>query len=442
MENNSQKWVHIIGIAGVTSSAVAVMFKNLGWKVTGSDENVYSPASDVLNNHDVKYFEGFSYKNLEDEGRFPDLVILAGSKNAKNKEVLFAQKQNLTIKSYPEILAEYVEKQGKSIVVTGTFGKTSITAMLVHTLKTLGINVSYMVGGFTDSLETTIEPKTDVTDWSVIEGDEYLSSKIDTRSKFFHYHPNILVIASVVWDHTDLFKTEEEYINNFKNYVSGLSEDVVIFARKTPIIEGIVSSAKAKVIFFEETTLDIPLVGKFNKENASFVYQISKYLQLDEIKSLDALKNFKGIKRRLEVRHKTENLVIIDDFGSSPAKAKGSIESVKQEFLDSNLIIVYEPNEGARTKDSLQLYNNLFNDAVKIYFPTFRDIPDRITAEELLDYLRTKVVDRNKFIFTPSDEKLIELILEDIGSFSKNVVLFLGSHNFEDKIKLLVSSVD
>lgn len=437
MEN---KWVHIIGIAGITSSALAVMMKDLGWKVTGSDEDIFSPAKDVLDDAKVNYSVGFSYKNLIDGDKMPDLVILAGSKNAKNKELLFAQKQGLTVKGYPEVLADLVVVKDNSIVVTGTYGKTSITAMLVYVFEYLGKKVSYMYGGKTDSLSKTIAPKFEDTDFSIVEGDEYIASKVDLQSKFFYYKPKYLIINSIAWDHTDFFKTEEDYINNFKDLVSRLPEDGVIFHNNSENISKAVENSKSKLIGFDfdKYKVETNLVGRFNHENAAFVNMVVSHFYPDQKDKIQqALKSFKGMKRRLELRYSKDNIKVIDDFGSSPAKAKGTMNTVNQEFDDYKKIVIYEPNEGGRTEESRPIYKGAFDGVDTIILPGFRNIPNRLSSEDLYDILSKEY----KTILSKNSEEVLTLIKNEIDPDRKNVIIFMGSHNFEDQIKKLLENI-
>lgn len=432
-------WVHIIGIAGVMSSSLAQMLKEEGFLVTGSDEQVYPPATDILDKAGIHYFNGFSYKNLIDsEGKYPDLVILAGAKSSKNKEVLFAKKRGLKIQTSAEVIRDFILVNNQSIVVTGTYGKTSITAMLSYLLRESGRKVSYMFGGFTASLTYNMKPKTNATELSIIEGDEYFASKDEMKSKFFYYKPTVLVINAIEWDHTDMFKTEEDYIQNFKNYVETLTSQDIIFAAKTENIEKVVQNVKAKVIFldYEQFKVKTSLIGKFNNDNAAAVNQICQFLGLDSELVAKLMVQFKGLKRRLEVRYKSEDLIIIDDFGSSPAKAKGSIKSVKNEFPDFGIISVYEPNEGARTEESLTLYKNVFDDVKLILLPEFRKVINRISEVELSSQLKS--INYNSELVKSSEE-----LWNKVKSLEKKtIILFLGSHSFEDKIQYLISKLD
>jgi UDP-N-acetylmuramate: L-alanyl-gamma-D-glutamyl-meso-diaminopimelate ligase len=430
------KWIHIIGIGGITTSAVALEFKKKGWKVTGSDPGIHYPTDKELETNGIIVYPEFSYENLVEGDLFPDIVLLGSSTLKGNKEYLFAKKQKLPIKTYPEILESEVVVYDNSIVVAGTYGKTSLSAMLIYLFEKCKKNISYMYGGISDSIESRVRFKNESTEYSIIEGDEYINSRIDPKSKFFFYHPKYLILNSVEWDHTDFFKTEEEYFANFKNLIKIVPENGIIFASKTEVIRTLLETASCKIIWLEGgEKIETNLLGKFNKENLSKAYEIGVGIGLDyDLKNI--LSKFQGIKRRLETRFKNDKYKVIDDFGSSPAKAAKTIDTLNNEFPDHKLVIVYEPNEGARTDESIGLYKGLFDDAEVVYFPEFREMKNRINAENL----KSKINSSN--IVVTSREKLVSKVVNSLEIDSKYVVAFLSSHSFEKEILDLIKELN
>lgn len=439
----NKKWVHIIGIAGVTTSALALEFKRIGWEVTGSDKNIYPPTSDILADVGITLYTNFSYKNLIKNGKSPDLVIFTASKSVKNKEYLFAKKQQLLIKTFPEVLHDRVVVHGKSIVVTGSYGKTSITSMLSYVFQKAGINISYMFGGFSPSFTKTIQFRDDSTEWSIVEGDEYIASKVDPRSKFYFYDPSVLVINSIEWDHTDVFKTKEDYIENFRKLVQTIPAEGKIFAVRSENIDLVLEGANAAVIYFDSAVYSVKtnLLGNFNNTNAAFVNQIAQNLGVEADVCKEAIFEFRGISRRLEKRYENENCIIIDDFGSSPSKAKGSLFSLREEFPNANIISVFEPNEGARTNESLAQYDStIFSAADIVVFPEFREIPERMTAPELYEHLQKD--DSATKYFNLGNDDLVKSLKRHFVSDKKNIIVFMGSHNFEGMIQEVIKELD
>ena len=213
----------------------------------------------------------------------------------------------------------------------------------------------------------------------------------------------------------------------------------MIFANNSENINKVIQNAKCTIVHFDFKQYEVQtgLIGKFNKENAAVANQVAQHLGLKKQLVENAILDFKGIKRRLEVRFETDKIIIIDDFGSSPAKAKGAIETIKEEYPSKKIIIVYEPNEGARTQEALKLYKNLFNKSDHTFFPTFREIPERINALEL-----SKFFPENQNIkYEPDNKKLINQIIDITKNSEKNfVICFLGSHDFEGMITKLITT--
>jgi UDP-N-acetylmuramate: L-alanyl-gamma-D-glutamyl-meso-diaminopimelate ligase len=435
----AKKWVHFIGIAGITTAPLATVFKQQGWLVTGSDENIYSPAKDWLENASITCQIGYSYEHLvNQDGKYPDLVIMGSSKHPKNKEFLFAQKHNLVIKSYPEILEEYVVKPGKSIVVVGSFGKTTITALLTYIFEQAGLHPSYMFGGLTASIAESLKFKTPETQYSIIEGDEYVASKVDLQSKFFYYHPDILVLNGLEWDHTDVFTTPEEYFNNFRKLIDQMPAEGIIFANHSENIDQVLSGVKQKVVYLNNDRFQTPtmMLGKFNKANVAVAHEVSVFLGLNPEIVRKSLAEFKGIKRRLEIKYQTTKLTIIDDFGSTPAKAAGSLAAIKEEYPDSFVVCVFEPSEGGRTEKAANLFKGVFKYADRVLFPEFKKMKNRVSAADFDLEVKNHHTGAQYFA---DNNKLVAELENIVKSSSKPVVVaFLGSHDFEAKIAQLM----
>ena len=217
------KKIHFIGICGVAMSALALAFKRQGWKVTGSDVGFYPPVSTHLKEAGIDFYPGWHPEKINK----PDLVVVGNVASSTNPEWLYVQEHKLNYKSYPEVIAEYFVKKN-SIVCAGTYGKTTSTALLTWILKEAGFDPNYMFGGLmaTQGGETPPLPSAEMTDapWSILEGDEYKTSKWDDGAKFFHYSPTHLLLTSVVWDHADVYPTEGSYFEAFRKLVAMVPE--------------------------------------------------------------------------------------------------------------------------------------------------------------------------------------------------------------------------
>lgn len=456
LKNESTKWVHLIGIVGVTMAPVAAEFKRLGWFVTGSDKGFFPPMSTYLIDKNISVEVGFRKEHLTKKyykeklgnrfdssiGDVPDLIVLGNAIASKNPELLFAKEKKVKVSSFPEILEKYEILKGKSIVVAGTFAKTTTTALLVHIFQTAGKDISYMIGALTNEIYDGVRFREASTEWSITEGDEYVSSIFDQKSKFFHYHPDFLVLTSAQLDHTDVFPTEEAYVANFKKLAESVPQDGLIVASKNgKNINEVIENAKAKVIFYEydekNFEFEEKLVGRHNKENIVAAATMARNLNISMENIKKAVSTFTGVKRRLEVRLATENSTIIDDFGSTPAKAPSSIEAVKEEFKGRKIYVIFEPNAGSRTEEAIPLYDNVFKDAQEVIIPRLTQIKARPGEKRIGGKELSEVISKThkKVIYFPSDDELVEYLVKAGG---KKVIVFMGSHGFRGMIEKTV----
>lgn len=449
----NKSWLHIIGVCGKTTSLVAKMFQDEGWFVTGSDHQYFSPALDFIIKNNIHHVEGFDFKHLTKDfwnssisgfsiDENPNLVIFVESITPKNKEYMFAKNKGLNPKPFSEVLGEYLVK-ADSIVVVGTAGKTTTTAIIALIAKDLGLNPSYMIGADVINFDESI--KNTESQFSVIEGDEFYNPKLTEGAKFLKFKPQYGVITSLGWEHQDVYPTHELYLKEFQKFVKLIPSDglLVIDAddnnsvlvskyAKCRVVQYssmldkdakytfkiVKQDSKKVVILFEGQVkvfeFSLKIIGDYNAKNiiASFIIfneltklvRYSKY-SITKEKILKSINNFKGIKKRLEIINEkiVNNKVIriIDDFGVTPNRAKNSITSLHNYDPTSEIISVYEPISGSRIRDI-----NLFN---KEYSNTFKKsklviIPD-------LSSFNDGLLDSENFV----------LWLEKIGVNSKHI---------------------
>ena len=443
----NNKWVHFIGIGGVTMAPLAVEFVKKGLLVTGSDKDLFDPIKTFLQDSKIKINKGFVFNNLIDNNQLPGLVICSSSVSLKNKEYLFAKKQGIHIEHYPQVLLRELIVPD-SIVVAGTYGKSTITAMLVDIFKRAGKNISYMFGALPIEGSQSVILKDDSTEFSVVEGDEYISSRWDGKSKFFYYKPKYLLLASLKWDHTDVFKTEQEYVENFKNLVDSMSSDGLIFANNEDAhIQEICADVGTKCVMFdfkelkkwgEENQIKTTALGDYNYRNALVAAKFATYFDINLEVIKEALLNFKGLKRRLEIRYASADskYVVIDDFASSPAKVTGSIKSLKKEFPDHKLTIIFEPNTGSRTKASLNNYIDVFNGVDYVLLPKFAKLiksKDIIIDEKVLAaFLKKNDIHVSEY---SENKDLIDKLSEIVNDGGPHAFVFMSSQGMEPLIQ-------
>jgi UDP-N-acetylmuramate: L-alanyl-gamma-D-glutamyl-meso-diaminopimelate ligase len=250
LPNTSKNWacpseakrrrVHFIGICGVGMGALAIMMKKKGYKVTGSDVGFYPPISTHLQAHGIEYYAGWHAERIGCHPDFrrddschdsckPDLVVVGNVAGSENPEWKFVQENNIPYVSYPELIARELVKKN-SIVCAGTYGKTSASALLAWILINANKKPAYMFGGLSQTPELASDDLGG--DWSVLEGDEYKTSRWDNSPKFSHYSPTHLLLTAVKWDHADVYPTEESYFEAFKKLVASVPEDGLVVVSK------------------------------------------------------------------------------------------------------------------------------------------------------------------------------------------------------------------
>lgn len=470
------EWIHFIGICGVVTSGLAVMFKYRGVKITGSDKGFFPPVSLYLEKYDIPIAIGYKKERLTDEdGNHPDLVIVQGLKGDKNEEYLEAKQLGIEIQSFPHILSEYVITD-ESIVVAGTYGKTTITAALVDIFEKNKDEISYMFGGITPDMKETAKAKSQTTKYSIVEGDEYLTSLTDKTSKFFYYSPKYLVINSCQWEHPDIFPTEKSYIENFTQLVKQIPANGIIFANANDKnVVDISQKAVCKVIYYsankdkayikplwylERISKPLPtfvrldediasleiipyerkVIGEFNEENLLAAAVLSYELGIRKERIQEAIADFQGIKRRLEIKYQQKEFIIIDDFGSSPPKAQGSLKALREDYPESEIYVVFEPNTGNRTEAAIPTYSGAFDKVDEIIFPRFTRLPKtqlhRLNEQELADKLKSYY---SNITVVPEDDILLKMLIKhiELGSNKHKIIIFMGSHGFRGMIDKL-----
>jgi len=448
-----KKHIHFIGICGVGMSALAILWQKKSWHVTGSDVGFYPPVSTHLTEHKISYYPGW---HVEKMGT-PDLVVVGNVAGSHNPELQHVIKNNIPHVSYPELIAQNLIKEN-SIVCAGTFGKTTTTAMLAFVLKEANLDPAYMFGGISNSLDLSADDLGG--EYSIIEGDEYKTSRENIAAKFFSYHPTHLLLTGIKWDHADVYPTQQSYLEAFEKLVATVPPNGLIVAcSDDENIKNIIKKATAPVVtygqnksnfiytdivqtkngveftienFGEAYNLSSPMLGDFTAKNICGVFVMAKELGVEPNRIIEAIKKFKGLKRRLEKRGQTKfGADVYDDIAHSPAKAQAILTNLKNIYA-GKIYAIFEPNTGNRQKESLLDYDYKFNDADEIIIPRLTKVktPDSIEGEEL-----SKIISK-----THHNVKYFEKD-EDLISYLKNTpqtndaVVFMGSHSFRGMIE-------
>ena len=349
--------IHFIAIGGAAMHNLALALHLKGDTVTGSDDVIFDPSKTRLEARGIlpKVFGWYPDKITSNL----DAVVVGMHAKADNKELLKAQDLGLKIYSYPEFLYEQ-SKFKTRVVIGGSHGKTTITSMILHVLHYFDRDVDYMVGAQLEGFDVMVK-LTDENDFIILEGDEYLSSPIDSRPKFHLYKPNIALLSGIAWDHINVFPTWDIYVEQFKIFIDSIikggsityniedaevkkvvenSENTIRkFPYQTPdyIVENGIT-----ILETDEGSMPIEIFGKHNLNNLAGAKWICQQIGIDENDFYEAISTFQGASKRLEKIAETDNAVAYKDFAHSPSKVLATTNALKNQYPDRKLIACLE----------------------------------------------------------------------------------------------------
>ncbi len=409
--------IHFIAIGGSIMHSLAIELKKNGHNISGSDDSIYEPSkSNLINNNLFPNYKGWKdsliNKNL-------DMVILGMHAKKDNPELLMAQRIGVPIFSFPEFIANNsIHKQ--RIVISGSHGKTTITSMILHVLNTCSIPCDYVVGAHLEGIDNQVRLQNNSA--IIIEGDEYLSSCIDTKPKFHYYKPNILVVSGVAWDHINVFPTESSYQEVFKNLIFQCSNSCNIFycAEDQFLSDICVNKSNAnpyglpsyvirdnKFILINKTKhYPLKIFGKHNLLNIQAAKNVCLKLGVSEQEFFQSITSFSGASKRLTLLKESKDQSIYLDFAHSPSKVQATISAVKELYPNRELIACLE----------LHTFSSLNKSFFIKYYSSFE------LAEEVWIY----------YSHSPSNKKPVDLDVNTIKGSISNAKLCVI--NYKDKL--------
>jgi UDP-N-acetylmuramate: L-alanyl-gamma-D-glutamyl-meso-diaminopimelate ligase len=349
--------VHFIAIGGAVMHNLAIALQKKGYQVTGSDDEIFEPAKSRLASYGLLPKQtGWSPGRIS-----PDLdtVIVGMHAREDNPELIRASKLGLKIQSFPEYLYEQT-KWKKRIVIGGSHGKTTTTAIIMHVLRRSGIQFDYMVGASLEGFETMCGLYDD-SKIAVFEGDEYLASPIDRRPKFHLYKPDIAVINGIAWDHMNVFPTYENYIDQFRIFIDTITPGgTLIFFEEDAEVVKLVRSARVdidlvpykthgyfqnKAGFFGAThnrVVRLKIFGEHNMQNISAAKETCLKTGISEDRFYEALESYEGTSGRLQKLHENNNGTVYLDFAHAPSKVKATLNAVAERYANREIIVCLE----------------------------------------------------------------------------------------------------
>lgn len=387
--------IHILGICGTFMGGIALLARELGHQVSGSDANVYPPMSTQLQQSGIQLHDGYTTGPLESR---PDIVIIGNTLSRGNPAIEYVLNSGLRYTSGPQWLLENVLTGRHVLAVSGTHGKTTTTAMLAWVLDCAGKHPGFLIGGIAENFGLSARLGGD--DCFVVEADEYDTAFFDKRSKFIHYHPNTLIINNIEFDHADIFGNVNDIVREFCRLTRVVpSNGQIIYKQDDPHIKTVLEAgcwtptvsfgAEPAVWQFRANSADLcgfevlfegqavasvnwGLIGRHNAENALAVMAAAYQLGVNPQTSAAALGSFKSVKRRLQLLAKVNGISIYDDFAHHPTAIRMTLNALRASVGKNRIFAVFEPRSNTMKlgthKDTLA-DSLLEADAVVAYQP-------------------------------------------------------------------------
>jgi UDP-N-acetylmuramate: L-alanyl-gamma-D-glutamyl-meso-diaminopimelate ligase len=355
--------LHFLGICGTAMGSIAAALGERGFRVTGSDENVYPPMSIFLEKKGIALTEGYRAENIPAN---VDIVVIGNAIKRGNPEVEAVLNRKLFYLSLPEVLKNYFLRDRHNLVVTGTHGKTTTTALLAWIMEESGRKPGYLIGGLPKNFGQGA--RLNDSKFFVVEGDEYDTAFFDKRSKFIHYLPELVIVNNIEFDHADIFNNLDEIKLSFRRLLNIVPQNGMVvlngddancvkvakdclaqmievgFSKNCAqrIRDVVYSSGRSRFKLGEET-FEVPLIGEFNVRNAAMAATAARFYEVPKTKIDNALKSFSGIARRQELRGEARGVKVIDDFGHHPTAIAYTLQALRHRYRGHRIWAIFEP---------------------------------------------------------------------------------------------------
>ena len=436
--------IHFIAVGGSAMHNLAIALHLKGYDVTGSDDHIFEPSKSRLNKHGLLPDDfGWDASRISDD---LDFVILGMHAKVDNPELIESQNRNLKIVSYPEFIYE-MSKNKTRVVIGGSHGKTSITAMVLHVLNQNGREVDFMVGAQLEGFETMVH-LTDENDFILLEGDEYLSSPIDRRPKFHLYKPNIALLSGISWDHINVFPTKEIYLKQFELFLETMvSGGVLVYNKLDSQVNQISIDCKRPIRKLEYTMPDyyidngisflrtdegdlpLKIFGDYNLSNLSGAKLICQLMGVQEEEFNNSISSFKGADKRLESILVMKDRNVFKDFAHSPSKVIATVNALKNQYQNRKLIALLELHTfSSLNKEFIVEYKDSLKSAdIAVLFYDPKAIKNK-GLSEIDDKMIKKAFNDNKLIVFSNSGQLSDFLLSQ--SYVNANLLIMSSGNY------------
>ena len=461
--------VHFIAVCGVGTGSLAGLLKQQGYRVTGSDENVYPPMSTFLESIGIEILPGFIEAHLGDG---PDLVVIGNAVSRGNPEAEAVLRRGIPYVSLPQALGLFLIEGKHSVVVAGTHGKTTTTSLMSWVLVAAGLDPGFFIGGIPVNFGSGF--RSGAGSWVVMEGDEYDSAFFDKGPKFLHYQPERVILTSLEFDHADIYRDLEHVKDAFRHLVELIppggsllvcdqaahAMDLVGSAACPVRSYGLSGSADwqagdvrargGRMAFTPsykgaaEGRVELPLIGRHNARNALAVYATAREVGLSAPLIRSAMAGFRGVRRRQEIAGEAAGVLVIDDFAHHPTAVTDTIEAVREAWPGRRLWAVFEPrSQTSRRRIFLEPFARALARADRVILPDLYradKIPEeeRLSPGELVDLINRHRGDRAASYF-PGIDEIATAVVRDAAE--RDIVLVMSNGSFGDLPEKIVAGL-
>ena len=440
-------------------ASLAGLLQSKGYRITGSDQNIYPPMSTYLQEIGIDILAGFSPEHLSDR---PDLVIIGNAVSRNNAEAEAVVNQGIPYISFPQGLGKFLIGSRQSLVITGTHGKTTTTALAAWVLARAGLDPGFFVGGVPINFGSGWDPGKG--DYVVIEGDEYDSAFFDKGPKFLHYRPQHVILTSVEFDHADIYRDLDHLKDAFRRLMELIpTEGKLVVCRDYPAAMEVAARACSQVItygddgssdwtarnvrfsagkgFFDafyrgnsDATVEVGLIGRHNVNNALAAYALAKELGIDRKRMLEGFATFSGIKRRQEIKGERRGVLLIDDFAHHPTAVRETIDAVRAAYPGRRLWAIFEPRSNTSRRN---IFEQEFSDALAradrvvmagLYQAEKVPEKDRMSVERVIDAINRLCGD-SRAVMIESGQDIASYVAK--GAVSGDIMLVMSNGGFD-----------
>ncbi len=369
--------IYFLGIAGTAMGSLAILMKEKGHMVWGSDVAAYPPMKDLLAAAEIPVYEGYDVAHLKDP---IDMVVIGNALSRGNVEVEYILNEGIPFTSLPALIHREFIQSKRSIVITGTHGKTTTTALMAHVLITAGQDPTVFIGGVSRNLNTSV--RLGKGPWVVLEGDEYDTAFFDKQPKFLHYFPYYLIINNIEFDHADIYANVEEIKLGFRRLMRVVpGKGLVVANGESPHVRDVIEPAYSRLMLWgprgdvvyrilriddkgshfqvwrkgdEPVTLHLPFPGEFQVQNAAAVFAVACDMGIPTNVIQQAMATFQGVKRRMEEWGIWHGALVVDDFAHHPTAIQKTLQALKQRYPSKRLIALFEPRTNTTVRNLFQ----------------------------------------------------------------------------------------